>query len=249
MTLYGFKNRTKHSCCCGNHVDFNLKLFDTCKFKKCVTLGPIISKENHECIVTSMLGNSNCFGRIVLPGGPILAPQEAVSAKILRESFCITSVDVSNIVPSPFEKNCWDVEIIYEFEFKLQLQGAKGIPLKVKACPTTFCEIENPAKTKDYIKARVCCISQVSLYGNEASISQAFYHNTKGCLGRNSHDPFLIRVKACPLEVIFDHCNEFFCSDPCCDYSHNAYYDPYSEPFNSICVVIELIGSIRPNLE
>ncbi len=199
-----------------------LKIFDQCKIQGCETLGPVVSKEDCECIILSPFDHSKNFGRIILPGQPIMAPQCTARAKIIKNSFCLTHIEFININRSSLKKNYWSVDIIYHFEFTLQLLGINMKPLKVVCCPTTFDEMKKARKEKEWIKAGISFTSQVLLYGGDIPTSQVFsdiFITNQAC---NYNDPhILIEINAYPLDIMLkDPCfltDQSICNDACCE--------------------------------
>lgn len=248
--------------CCSQGYDNNcqnivaLKIFDQCKIQECESLGPVISREDCECVILPPCDESANLGRIILPGCPITAPQCTVCVKILKNSFYLSHADIVNISQSPLKKGFWCANIIFSFDFTLQLFGMNMQPLKIVCCPTTFDEMKNKEKEKFTIKAAVCYNKQVMLYGGENPPAQFFFNLF--CESHKFNDPyFLVQADSYPIsETLKDPCcmkEESDCCETCCRQCSphrcepfcDPCHDAYCEPFFFIFVEICLAGSIK----
>lgn len=227
-----------------------LKIFDQCKIQDCETLGPVFSREKCECVILPSCDENANLGRIILPGCPITAPQCTAYVKMIKNSFCLTKVHIANISPSPLRKGYWCADIIYSFDFTLQLFDMNMRPLKIVCCPTTFDEIKKKQKEKLFIRAGICFQKQVMLYGGEKAPAEVF--SNIFCESMKFNDPyFLVQANAYPLSeslkdpcCLEDDCNLIYppkcgCCNPCCD----AYCEPFFYIFVEICLegIIKLV--------
>lgn len=218
-----------------------LKIFDQCRQKECINIGPLISDEKCECIIlTSHLAYKD-FGSVILPGHPIKSPLEVAEAKVLDESFRLKQVDFFDSRPSQIKKCFWTAKVRYVFEFKLQLLDIKLRPLKIICCSVNSLSYEDNRVEKDFIKAKVSYEFEVFLYGGNEIKSQVFSDIFEG--NRSSHyniPHFIIDISAYPLEVTLkDPC----CHEDCDDISNDPYYEPYKLVFITVGIssVIRLV--------
>lgn len=224
------------------------KIFDQCKIQDCKSLGPVISKEKCECVIQCACDSAD-LGRIILPDHPIMAPCCTACVKILKNSFFLTHIEIANIAPSPLKKGYWCADIIYYFEFTLQLFGMDMKPLKIICCPTTYDEMKCMPKEKDWIRAGTFLNSQVMLYGGEKPTSKIY--SDIFCGTQQLNDPhFLIQVHAYPIdETLKDPCciDDCNCDKTCCESicCKPICCDSYCEPFFYIFVTAGLVGDIK----
>lgn len=247
------------SCCeeCDNSCQdiVALKIFGQCKIQECESLGPVVSRENCECVILPPCEESENLGRIILPGCPITAPLCTTCVKIMKNSFCLENAEIVNICPSPLKKGYWCADILFKFEFTLQLFGIAMQPLKIVCCPTTIDEMKNEPKEKFWMKAGVSYRKQVMLYGGEKPPS-VVYSNLFCGTGKFNDPYFLVQAEACSMdESLVDPCcleEDADCCNPCkkpicppyCGCC-NPCRDAYCEPFLYIFVEICLAGTIK----
>ncbi len=237
-----------------------LKIFDQCKIQECQELGPVISRENCEYKILSPCDEDASLARTILPGCPIPAPQFTACIKAVKDSFCLTGAEIVNVCPSPMKRGYWNADIVFYFDFALQLFDANMRPLKIVCCPTTTDEIGKKKDGKFWIEAGICLKKQVLLYGGEKPSAQVFSNLL--CNGHGSKDPyFLIQAIAYPGKVKLidpsctgDNPDSFalnvrpIClpSCDCRDPSHSPYCEPYFFIYIEICLggIVKLIRPV-----
>jgi len=207
-----------------------LKIFDQCSLDKCLEVGPILSDEECECAILELEETKSDIGKIILPCSPICVPQYISSFKILNDSFKLKNITIIDIKQTPLKKGYWDVDIKFEFTFKLQLLSLSMQPYKILHCDIPCNRTRTRGHIKDYIKGKVSYIQQITLYGGdcESPIIASDIFTPKQTL-RNNTPHALVEAKAFPLDV----------NPNCCDCSC-IFDDIYEEPTVPLYITIGL---------
>ncbi|MDP4118360.1 MAG: hypothetical protein Q8873_04120 [Bacillota bacterium] len=200
-----------------------LKVFDQCKIQKCIEQGPAISAEKCNCIIIEDCGND--FGRVIVHGRPIYLPETVRKVKLVKDSFMIKSIVISDLTPSQVKNGYWDADVEFLFEFKLNLFDCNMNLLKI-LCYSEDCKcIESCREFKDNIRCSVSYIINFSLFGSKADspiiVSDLFlqaehiHENIPHLLLESKAYPLDVEIKKsideclCPLDNIYDEPTRF----------------------------------------
>ncbi|MCY6370531.1 hypothetical protein [Clostridium ganghwense] len=220
---------------CKNTCIVTPKPYGNCKQQDCLQLpelGLVVSAEPCACIILGIPPIEK-LGAINLPGLPIKVPLQALSVKVVDNSFHINSIQVLSIKPcSSAGAGYFEIKINYIFKFKLQFFDIDMNVLQVKcSTPSSTSEI-----IKDFIYGSVNYVKKVILFGGKGGdtvIASNLINSSTNMLG---NQPYAIaKAKAIPLDVELQESKDSRC-DPYCD--------PYCDPTNNVIISIGLFTII-----
>ncbi len=214
-----------------------LKIYDQRYVRECVRLGPAVSDECCECIIKY---DNHCsdFGRIILPQRPICVPCDVKEVKIISDSFYVDKITVLDIAPSRVGKDYWDIEVKYNFKFKLQLFKSNMQPLKV-IC-SEFGRKKNNKKVNDYICGSASLVKQFTLFGTDLESPTMGSDIFTPLLCNAFHTPHVLaEARAYPLE------QKLVLSCESDSDSNELFDDTYDEPTLYIFITVGLDMAIK----
>jgi hypothetical protein len=161
------KSNEKHDICCKPAYEsiIALKIFDQCRLKECINVGPVLSAEKCTCVILQ-LDEDNPFGRVILPDKPIYMPELISKVKIIRDSFTTKKIEVTKIMPSVVKPGFWDIEVQFTFIFKLQLFDVNMKMLKILCCKPDCQSLEECKDAKNYIWGWISYVKKITLFGS-----------------------------------------------------------------------------------
>lgn len=184
----------ENGCCCEGKKKEDciiaLKVYDQCKFQKCLTpdlLGPARAAESTVCQCEQI-----CEGDIIVP------PANATSVDI--SNFKLQKIRITSKKPNPFRCGYWDIEVKYIFSYTLTF---------CTDCMTNFC-----------IKAKSSYTTKLTLFGStESDIVLSSDFGCIDTTNVNGGPFVSVEAKAIPLRADFcyETCNPCDCGCTCCD--------------------------------
>lgn len=213
------------------------KIYDRCRLHRCVKLGPAISNEKCECIITHPDLCAPGFGSPVFPGRPVRLPNWIKSVAYIPGSFKTQRITILDITPSPLPDR-WDIGIEFVFDFSLRLFGENRTPVKIICCPCSRHASAQPAHEKDFLRCSSVYITQVTLSGPAESTPMVASDILPQQSFRSDDSPHvLIQSGAQPAGF------KLIRPEQACR-GEDLFDDIYHEPFRYIYAYIALLADI-----
>jgi hypothetical protein len=177
-----FEDRSSNPDCIYHESILAQKVFDQCRVKKCIELGPAISAEKCTCFIVPSDEDDNP-GRVILPDKPIYLPESVSIVKIIYDSFKTEKIQITDVAPSAYKKGYWDIEIIITFLFDAELYDSGMKKFKILCCPSDCKSLSDCKKCEDHIKCSVKHACTVTLFGSTINSDVAY----SASIGKNAN--------------------------------------------------------------
>ncbi len=223
---------------CQEECIITAKIYDQCRLREYIKLGPAISNENCVCTVVHPMIVTQTFGNIICPGEPIRLPKWVKQIKYVKNSFQTRSVTILSINPSLIKKGYWDVNIRFVFDFELKLYGNFLTPIEI-ICQTCGDNSTTQSENrKNFLRCSVSFETKVTLSGPKDSpfISSDLLPQQPYAYPGAPHA--FVETWAEPIDFKLVKPDESGCYQDLFD-------DTYHEPFQYIYACIAILAHIK----